>query len=121
MNTSLIIALSVILVLYFFISRRKSSVENISVEDLKKIDLTTISLIDVRTLKEVQGGTIGKPQHIELTAHFHKSIHDLDKDKDYIVYCRSGRRSQLAANIMASSGFKSVRNLAGGIQAWKAH
>jgi rhodanese-related sulfurtransferase len=37
-----------------------------------------------------------------------------------VVYCRSGRRSDTAANIMRSNGFKKVSNMLGGIFAWTA-
>jgi rhodanese-related sulfurtransferase len=120
MNMYLIGSIAGIIILYLLISRRKSTIQNISVEELKALDLSKVTLVDVRTAKEVKGGTIGKPKAIELSANFHKAIQGLNKDADYVVYCRSGRRSKLAADIMARSGFTHVSNLTGGIQAWKA-
>ncbi|HZD50026.1 MAG TPA: molybdopterin-synthase adenylyltransferase MoeB [Silvibacterium sp.] len=43
---------------------------------------------------------------------------ELDKDAEIIVHCKSGGRSQKAAEFLAQSGFKKVSNLAGGITAW---
>jgi rhodanese-related sulfurtransferase len=40
------------------------------------------------------------------------------KDKEVIVYCRSGRRSMLACQILDQMGFKDTYNLEGGILAW---
>ncbi|MDE5976124.1 MAG: rhodanese-like domain-containing protein, partial [Muribaculaceae bacterium] len=42
----------------------------------------------------------------------------LDKSKPVAVYCRSGKRSADAANLLSSEGFK-VTNLLGGILAWE--
>ena len=38
---------------------------------------------------------------------------DLDKDKTYYLYCRSGNRSGQAARIMKSKGFDNVYNVGG--------
>ena len=38
----------------------------------------------------------------------------LDKDKDYVVYCAVGIRAHIACRIMVNNGFRNVRNLAGG-------
>ena len=46
---------------------------------------------------------------------FASGIAALPKDTTYNVYCRSGRRSALAADQLAESGFTSVVNLDGGL------
>ena len=43
---------------------------------------------------------------------------ELPKDRDIVVYCRSGIRSARAAGILVDAGFRRVSNLAGGILAW---
>ncbi|OAV43361.1 rhodanese-like domain-containing protein [Lewinella sp. 4G2] len=40
------------------------------------------------------------------------------KDEEIIVYCRSGKRSAMAAQLLGQSGFSNVRNLEGGMLAW---
>jgi sulfur-carrier protein adenylyltransferase/sulfurtransferase len=40
------------------------------------------------------------------------------RDKDIVVYCRSGGRSDNCANFLRAQGFKSVINLTGGVLAW---
>jgi rhodanese-related sulfurtransferase len=40
------------------------------------------------------------------------------KDKEVVVYCRTGARSADAVNFLKSEGFKSPRNLIGGIHEW---
>ncbi|NJC27586.1 rhodanese-like domain-containing protein [Neolewinella antarctica] len=42
------------------------------------------------------------------------------KDDEVIVYCRSGKRSAMAAQLLTQSGFTNVRNLAGGMMAYLA-
>ena len=43
---------------------------------------------------------------------------ELPKDRDIVVYCRSGIRSARAAGIVVDAGFRRVSNLAGGILTW---
>ena len=42
------------------------------------------------------------------------------KDKEVIVYCRSGQRSMQACLMLESMGFTNVKNLAGGMLGWEA-
>ena len=41
------------------------------------------------------------------------------KEDEIIIYCRSGKRSGMAAQLLAQSGFSNVRNLEGGMLAWQ--
>lgn len=41
------------------------------------------------------------------------------KDEEIVVHCRSGARSGTAKNFLTEAGFKNVRNLEGGVLAWK--
>lgn len=45
-------------------------------------------------------------------------VGELDKDREIVVHCKSGGRSQKAAELLAKNGFNKVWNLAGGITAW---
>lgn len=76
-------------------------------------------LLDVREGYERAEFNIGG-MHIplgELTASFDKlAIH---KDEEIVVYCRSGKRSAMAAHLLGQSGFTNVRNLEGGMLAWQ--
>ena len=51
-------------------------------------------------------------------AEFDKGLQGLDKSKTYYLYCRSGRRSNQAANRMLKEGFK-VFDMKGGIIEWQ--
>ncbi|WP_116106282.1 rhodanese-like domain-containing protein [Lewinella sp. IMCC34191] len=41
------------------------------------------------------------------------------RDQEIIVYCRSGKRSAMAQELLRQSGFKNVRNLEGGMLAYQ--
>ncbi len=41
------------------------------------------------------------------------------KDEEVIVYCRSGNRSGMAKQLLVASGFTNVKNLLGGMLAWR--
>ena len=74
-------------------------------------------LIDVRETEERRRGKIPRSKHIPL-GQVSSSRDELNMDKPIITYCRSGRRSQTAAEILDKMGFKEVYNLKGGIKAY---
>ena len=43
---------------------------------------------------------------------------EIPRDREIIVHCRSGARSQKIAELLKQSGYKDVVNVAGGILAW---
>lgn len=80
-----------------------------------------IVILDVRTPQETAAGKIKGAKEIDfLAGNFEEKINGLDKDKTYLVYCRSGNRSGSAGKIMSKNGFKQVYNLKGGYMGWQA-
>ena len=78
-------------------------------------------IIDVRTPEEFAEGHVEKATNIDYYSEtFRDELNNLDKNKTYLVYCRSGNRSGNALNIMAELNFREVYNISGGIIAWKA-
>lgn len=73
-------------------------------------------IIDVREDNEVAQGMIKDAIHIKLENIPH-SLQELDKDKHYIMVCRSGRRSMTAAAFLDERGYK-VSSMAGGMLDW---
>jgi phage shock protein E len=66
-------------------------------------------VIDVRTPAEYAAGHIAGAQNIDVeAADFGAKIASLDKKAAYLVYCRSGRRSAIAADEMAAAGFTDI-------------
>jgi molybdopterin/thiamine biosynthesis adenylyltransferase/rhodanese-related sulfurtransferase len=45
-------------------------------------------------------------------------INELDSSKEIVAYCHTGVRSQRAVEFLKTAGFKKVKNLVGGIEAW---
>ena len=76
-------------------------------------------IIDVRTMAEVDEGMIPGALHLDLfEPEFVDRIKALERDKPYIMVCRSGGRSASACGAMLQWGFKEVYNLAGGMTEW---
>ena len=78
------------------------------------------TVIDVRRPDEYASGHIAGAVNIDVDADtFDEQISALDKDEPYLVYCRSGRRSALAAQRMAEAGFTDIVD-AGGLDSLAA-
>ena len=77
-------------------------------------------VLDVRTEKEFKQGHIEGAQLLDFMDQtlFDEGLEKLDKNKTYYIYCRSGRRSNMAAVRMQEQGFK-VFDLKGGMNAWR--
>ncbi len=76
-------------------------------------------ILDVRTPEEVSQGYIDGAINIDFYSKtFRRDLNSLDKDKVYLIYCRSGRRSGRTLKIMEELGFKEVYNMVGGVKAW---
>ncbi len=80
---------------------------------------TTAVLIDVRTPEEYAQGHIKGARLLNVNEEqaFVTAVDSLDARYTYYIYCRSGRRSQRAGNIMQERGLKVV-DLQGGYNAW---
>jgi len=76
-----------------------------------------LSLVDVRTPAEWEGGKIPGAKHIPL-ADILNGKFDLSEDDHHILYCAGGYRANIAASYLQKHGFWNVRSLAGGYIAW---
>ena len=66
-------------------------------------------VIDVRTPAEFADGHVAGARNIDVEAgDFAARISSLDKTASYLVYCRTGRRSAIAADEMAGAGFADI-------------
>ncbi len=79
-----------------------------------------VVLVDVREPWEHEEFNIGG--HLMPVATLPNSGWQLDEHKDHevVVYCRSGVRSAAAQAILQAQGFNNVRNLIGGMLAWRS-
>ncbi|MEI6880559.1 MAG: rhodanese-like domain-containing protein [Bacteroidota bacterium] len=95
--------------------------EDITIEELKqRMDAgEKLNVFDVRELHEYEEYNIGAtliplgtlPSKLDELAEF--------KNQEIILHCRSGARSGNAKMFLLDSGFTNVRNLLGGMLAWK--
>lgn len=79
-----------------------------------------VQLLDVRTPEEYAEGHIRGAKNINVYDRnfIEVAVESLDKSRPVAVYCRSGRRSAEAAELLAKKGYK-VTNLEGGYLAWE--
>ncbi|MGD6872921.1 rhodanese-like domain-containing protein [Sutcliffiella horikoshii] len=96
-----------------------SEIQTISTDELKKkLDAgEELHLVDVREDEEIEMGKIKQAEHIRM-GDIPENLDKLDKDKEYIVICRSGRRSENVCHYLQDQGYK-VRNMVGGMLEWE--
>lgn len=82
---------------------------------------TNAVVLDVRTDEEYQNGIIPNAIHNDIYKGqgFIYRLDELDKTKNYYVYCMAGARSSQACSIMKQMGFENVYNLVDGIVNWE--
>ncbi|KIL52097.1 MBL fold metallo-hydrolase [Jeotgalibacillus soli] len=94
------------------------SYETLTTEEFAELkENTDVQIIDVRNDSEWQGGRIAGTDH-KMLGHLRKEGSTLDPNKPLLIHCQSGARSAIAASVMLSLGFKNVKHLAGGFNAW---
>jgi adenylyltransferase/sulfurtransferase len=77
-----------------------------------------VQLVDVREPFEYQICHLEGSKLVPLGT-LQSRVGDLSKSKAVVVYCHHGRRSANAVSYLTSEGFRNVRNLKGGIAAWR--
>jgi len=92
--------------------------KNIKSEEIEEIIANGAVVLDVRTEGEFSEGYIPRAINMEIGEMSEEEIEKLDKEKTYLLYCRSGGRSSRAAQMLDFLGFKNVYNLEGGYMEW---
>lgn len=75
-------------------------------------------LIDVRTPEEFASGHISGAVNIPLDT-ISTRLAEIPQDRDVVLYCRSGNRSNQAWNLLNGEGYSRIYDL-GGVIAWQA-
>jgi len=90
----------------------------ISVTEVKeKLDRgESLFLLDVREPQEYQIANLGG--HLIPLSDLPRRVHELDSSREIVAYCHTGVRSGKAVQFLKQLGFRKVRNLTGGIDAW---
>ena len=77
-------------------------------------------LVDVR--EHFERDIADLPDHGQLripTGEFMSRMSEIDTDREVVLYCRSGGRSEWAAKLLQSKGYQRVLNLTGGVLGWR--
>ncbi len=76
-----------------------------------------LRLIDVREPHELEISRIERAELIPL-GELASRLHELDSAQEIVLFCKSGTRSARALELMAGAGFRKIKHLRGGINAW---
>jgi len=76
-----------------------------------------LKLLDVREPHELEISALPNAVNIPL-GQLAGRLTELDSAEDMVVFCKGGTRSARALELLVSAGFKKVKNLKGGINAW---
>lgn len=99
---------------FLFLACSNKGYKNLNIEKAIKLvnSSTNMVILDVRTREEYLSGNIPNAINIDvLSQDFKSKIDMLDKNKEYLIYCRSGNRSSIASSIMSTNGFINIYNL----------
>ena len=78
-------------------------------------------IMDVRTSEEFNMAHLRDAELLDFySATFNEALKKLDREKSYLIYCRSGVRGEKTLRLMETLGFKKVYHMAGGFLAWQA-
>lgn len=110
------------------VGRVKATIKECSVADAQKGVNSDTLLIDIREPAEYQRGhipgAVNLPRGLlefEIHGLVQNSLSDQNtapEDQPIVLYCGTGGRSALAAETMATLGYRNVRSMSGGLAAW---
>tara|TARA_R110000824_G_scaffold401771_1_gene615700 strand:- start:382142 stop:382987 length:846 start_codon:yes stop_codon:yes gene_type:complete len=83
-----------------------------------------VILLDVRTLEEYEAVHLKGALLLPVQELTQDTLNDIGlgedaKDREIIIYCRSGARSQTAYNIMKTLGYTNIKSVSGGMVHWQ--
>ena len=95
----------------------KAQITNIDWAKALEMQKAGAVLIDVRTPGEVAEGTAPGSINIPLQ-EAEQRLGEFPKDKDLLIFCRSGKRSMAVSNLLIQNGYERVFNVVGGFMAF---
>ena len=105
--------------------KKNQSTETITPKDAFKMieehkDGSNLVILDVRPYNEFEVEHVPGAINLDYDGHeFKHKVEDIDKEKNYLIYCRSGVRGEYFMGIMKELGFPHVYNILGGFMGWK--
>lgn len=110
-----------------FVKQAKDQIQEIEVADVQDYLKQGYQILDVREPAEYTAGTIAgalniprgilEPSADRDYAGRHAEL--MDRDKKWLMLCASSGRSAMATVVLQQMGFKNVKNINGGFNAWK--
>lgn len=91
----------------------------VSVEEAYQMYQDGTFFLDVRTQEEWEDFHAPNSSHIPLE-QLESRLHEINKNNEIVVVCRSGNRSQAGRDILLNNGFSQVTSMAGGLNEWRA-
>lgn len=101
-----------------------ASIENISARTASALIEENLAnpdfiILDIRTPKEFDAGHIDGARNIDFYAQsFATEFRSLDREKTYLIYCRSGNRSKQLMGAVEKMRFKKVFHMRSGLVDW---
>jgi sulfur-carrier protein adenylyltransferase/sulfurtransferase len=91
---------------------------DITVQELsERMQTNHLKLLDVREPHELEISALPNAKNIPL-GQLAARLSELDSADEMVIFCKSGGRSARGLELLVSAGFKKVKNLKGGINAW---
>ena len=119
---NLALVFGLVMALFFISCKENTTAQEIKVISPEEVydavrDNQNLQLVDVRTQDEYGEDHLKTAQNICVTDDdFKEKVAKLDKNEPIYLYCRSGKRSAKAAQIM---GFKEIYDMEGGFLNWE--
>lgn len=95
----------------------RAGVQSVDWEKAIEMNAAGAIYVDVREPNELNQGFAPNATNLPLSV-IKDRFSELPKDKDLLVYCRSGRRSELASKFLMDNGYTRVYNVLGGFLAF---
>lgn len=95
-------------------------IQSLSAKDFKQaLKEKDYVLLDVRTPQEFDDGHLEGALLVDLiSGEFFEYAEDVDTNKSYALYCRSGNRSKMAIQLLEQKGCQDIIELDGGLLDW---
>ena len=99
------------------VEQKVASITTIDWQKAFEMNKAGAVLLDVRTPAEVAKGMASEAAVNIPLQELPQRLSEVPKDKDLLVYCRSGKRSMAASKFLVENGYTRVFNVEGGILA----
>ena len=105
------------LIIFFFFLHSYSQPFTINYNEYLELSKKNkFKLIDVRTVDEFNLNRLANSINIDFyDSVFLERFEKFNKEDNILLYCRSGRRSLLGAEILVKNGYKNIYDLKGGV------